>query len=198
MKKIIQNALSRFILLCTLTLIGLTSYAQFNYVPGTVYTFRTLISNTQAVQMDILYDASGNATVTLTQVSPQTGDKFANHIFLPNNGEYTIDNSTSELSINSNASFYKIIDVSDGSFSERTTAYVAIPSCDDGCEDGSGACTLRASWVGECLVNCCEPSTAVEPKCVKCFKPKLTFKDLGITYGNPTLIIRVAGTITIQ
>jgi hypothetical protein len=197
MKKFIQNAFSRLLLLSTFTLLGLTSFGQFNYVPGTVYTFRTLISSTQAVQMDIVYDGNENATVTLTQVTPQAGDKVANHIFLPEINDHSRNQSTNELNIISNSSNYKIIDVTTGTSTDFPTGYVIVSSCDNGCETGGGGCTLKGSFTDCCWVQCCEDDSA-DPVCTKCNKPTNKIVNLGITYQNPLLIIRVAGALTIQ
>jgi hypothetical protein len=196
MKKIIQNALSRFILLCTLSLIGLTSYAQFNYVPGTVYTFRTLISSTQSVQMDIVYDGNDNATVTLTNVPAQPGDKRFSHVFLPTNNEYTFDQNTGEVEVTQNNSFYKKIDIINGTSTDFVTGPALAPEC-DGCETGAGGCKLLGIQTNNCWQICCEDDDN-EGVCFKCREMKwVEVKNGGIS-TFPLLIIRVSGNITIQ
>lgn len=198
MKKIIQMALSRLILLSTLTLIGFTSFAQFNYVPGTTYTFRTLISSTQTVQMDIVYDGNDNATVTLTNVAPQATDKYSNHIFLPENNEYTLNSNNGILDVNSNFSNFKIIDIVHETSTEYSVEFVSVPSCSDGCNIGSGACKLQFSWIANCMMTCCVGDISIEPSCSECNKPNIKIVQIGKSFDNPILIIRVSGTLTIN
>ncbi|MBU3662731.1 MAG: hypothetical protein FGM41_05975 [Bacteroidetes bacterium] len=197
MKKFIQNAFSRLLLLSTFTLIGLTSFGQFNYVPGTVYTFRTLISSTQTIQIDVLYDGNDNATVTLTNVSPQTGDKAYSHIFLPTNNEYTFDQNTGELEVKQNQSYYKKIVLTNGSSTDLSTGPKYVPNC-PGCDTGGGGCTLEKISNGNgCWQICCSDDLP-EPVCTKCKDIKWTEAISGIDSSDPILIIRLSGNLTIQ
>ncbi|OYU95818.1 MAG: hypothetical protein CFE21_11825 [Bacteroidetes bacterium B1(2017)] len=196
MKKIIQNAFNRFILVCTLTLIGLTSYAQFNYVPGTTYTFRTLVSSTQSVQIDVLYDANYNATVTLTSVAAQPGDKRASHIFLPTNNEYTFNENTASIEVSKNNVYYKAINIFTGANSDFTTGPKKVPQC-DGCEIGGGNCELLKTQTNNCWQICCDDDSE-SPVCFKCREMKWVEEKGGSISTSPLLIIRVSGNLTIQ
>lgn len=197
MKKFIQNAFSRLLLLSTFTLLGLTSFGQFNYVPGTVYTFRTLISSTQTIQIEVLYDGNDNATVTLSNVSPQTGDKAYSHIFLPTNNEYTFDQNTGELEVTQNLGYYKWIDITNGNSTDFATEPVKTPRCKAGCHTGGGGCKLSYILNNQnCLQACCEDDDP-EPICMVCNGIEFVKPTGGVT-NNPILIIRVGGNLTIQ
>jgi len=198
MKKIIQMALSRLILLSTLTLIGFTSFAQFNYVPGTTYTFRTLVSSTQTVQMDIVYDGNDNATVTLTNVAPQSTDKSYSHIFLPTNDEYTFNQTTGSLEVTRNNSFYKNINVTNGTSGDFVVGPKIVPQC-NGCQIGSGGCKIAHMDLGRGHWEIyCDWDGTGENACQICHKLSWVEEKSDTHSNDPILVIRVSGNLIIQ
>jgi hypothetical protein len=197
MKKFIQNAFSRLLLLSTFTLIGLTSFGQFNYVPGTVYTFRTLISSTQTIQIDVEYDGNDNATVTLTNVSPQTGDKAYSHIFLPTNNEYTFDQNTGELEVTQNHTYYKKIEISNGTSTDYSTGSQIVPKC-SGCNLGEAGANCKPATIqtspGHWSVWC--DWDGGEKICQKC--ADLEWVEDTNSPISAIIVIRASGNLSIQ
>lgn len=196
MKKTIQTTLRKLLLMSSLFLLGITCYGQFTYEPGKTYTFRTLISPTQTIQIEVVYDAEENAKVTLTNVSPEPSDKAFSHIFLPENDEYSFDKNTGGLIVSQNQSMYKKIEINTGGVSDFTKGPKTIPIC-PGCETGSGGCQLsKIQTGGGCWQICCVDGDD-EPVCIKC-KDLKWVEDKDKTSSGPILVLRVGGNITIQ
>jgi hypothetical protein len=65
--------------LITFTFFGAS--AQSYYTPGQNYSFRNKIDATHTLKVNVVYDASGNATVTKSMVSPISTDIYNSFIF---------------------------------------------------------------------------------------------------------------------
>lgn len=69
---------------CIFSMLTLTYFsvsAQSYYTPGQNYSLRNKIDATHAMKINIIYDTSGNATISKTIVSALSSDKYNSFIF---------------------------------------------------------------------------------------------------------------------
>ncbi len=162
------------------------------YTPGEIYTFRSINQDyTQTRVISIVFDQSGNATVSFTNEPIQPTDSRCLFVFAENN-KFVINNNIITITDDLNIFWFIYFDeVPDPIENATTTAGGDTITITCPCSQGNGNCTVSTVGSGNCKKIVCDPTS----ECTICDKPKV---EKGGIINNNIFVLLQANSAQVQ